>query len=175
MNLVLLAGNSYRNKEWIYRVKEVLSPLFDKSFVLEYAHWQSGEEEINLDNEILTLSNKLINDSNYSIFAKSVGSIVALKGINDGVLKPIKIIIAGLPLFSIMESGTPFGKWLENSDVPLLIIQNTSDPLGSYLDVKKYFLELNIKSKYKIIELPGDDHSYNDLPKLKELVAEFIK
>ena len=175
MDLLLLAGNSIHNKEWIHTVKKILSPLFKKSLVHEYAHWQNGELDIDLEAELKSLDLELKSSDSYYIFAKSVGSILTLKGMDSGQLKPLKVVIAGLPLGLIKESVVFFNKWLENNKVPLLIIQNTNDPLGSFLEVKKYLQELNLGFEYEIIEVPGDDHSYNDLVKLKELVSNFIR
>lgn len=42
MQLILLAGNSAHNKEWIESVEEEVKDLFDKTYVQYYSHWKDG-------------------------------------------------------------------------------------------------------------------------------------
>jgi len=61
MKLLLLAGNSKSNKEWIEEVNVNLHDLFDESEILYYSHWYSEEpKDIDLDQEIERLA-KLTN------------------------------------------------------------------------------------------------------------------
>ena len=52
MNLLLLAGNSQSNKEWIEQVRDTLTPHFLKTYIHYYKHWKTGDELIDLNYEL---------------------------------------------------------------------------------------------------------------------------
>jgi len=174
MNLLLLAGNGQHNKEWIYKVKDVLSPLFATLHVHEYAHWDSDEAFIDFDKEYATVEEETTKLGQYVIFAKSVGTILTLKGINEGVLHPTKCIFVGLPLTMTAEENSKIKAWLQASNVPILFVQNTDDPLGSFDQVKAFVKSTGVVNCH-IVNLPGDSHSYDDFQKLRALIESFLE
>ena len=173
MDLILLAGNGSHNKAWIYEVSKTLAPLFDNCLVHDYEHWQNNEANINFDAELAKLRHETEGIGEYVIFAKSIGSVLTFMGVNRGILKPKTIIITGLPLGMIEEEHIPMDDWLRHSDIPLLFIQNTEDPLGSFKEVEKYLSGIIGNRKYTLAELDGNTHNYNDLLRLKEEIASF--
>jgi len=168
MNLLLLSGNSKRNKEWIHRVGEALSDSFSSTLVHHYRHWDSGEEFIDLDYELGKVVQEAQNLKSYSIFAKSVGSILALKGTVAQLLQPSSIIITGLPLSLIETENIPVLEWFKKIRIPITIAQNNQDPLGSYDEVKKFAGRTN-RPGLTIVKLTGNTHDYEDMGRLKEL------
>lgn len=171
MNILFLAGNGYHNKEWVYKLCETVAPLFDKSLVHDYAHWNSDEEFINFDTELDVLSEELKDFGEYVVFAKSIGSVLASLGMSRGIIKPTKFIVAGLPLGLIVSENHPVGTWLENDTTKLIVVQNTNDPLGSFDDVRDYIGKIKKEGDFELVELPGDSHDYSDLEKLKEIIG----
>ena len=81
MRLVLLAGNNKRNKDWILQVERTLAQFFDSSNILEYDHWKTGKELIDIQLEAKKLA--ALKQEDFAIFAKSAGCFVALEAIID--------------------------------------------------------------------------------------------
>ncbi len=174
MNALLLSGNSLRNKDWIHQLDSQVAPLFGKTLVHEYLHWQTGQPLIDLDAELKLLEPNLPELGEYVIIAKSAGSVLALKGINQRLLSPAKCFFMGLPLAYINEQILPAGQWLAACQMPVMIIQNSFDPVGSYQAAKDYLLE-SAASQCQLIEVAGDSHDYEDYPCLKQLLADFLR
>ena len=106
----------------------------------------------------------------YAIFAKSVGSILTLQGLAAGKLLPRAILITGLPLKLISEQTLPIRDWLRQSVIPILIVQNENNPVGSYDEVAALIKTLD-SNTISTMSLPGNSHDYEDLKKLKQLAA----
>ena len=80
--LLVLPGNSLKNKEWGEACVEHYSSWFDKVHMQYYDHWQDGSSETNIEAELEKLKNiTLPEDVNLFVFAKSIGSLLALVAI----------------------------------------------------------------------------------------------
>lgn len=174
MNLLLLPGNSPRNKPWIHEVATQLAPLFSRCFVHEYEHWDNGRDFISFNQELGLLGPRVKDFGDYAIFAKSVGSILALKGTFEHTFAPNACILVGIPLPFIKKFDVAMSDWLHACPVPLLIIQNRNDPAGSFEDVKAYVGAAQPTSPCQLVELPGSDHDYSNLPRLTQAIQNFI-
>lgn len=173
MNILLFGGNSQRNRQWIHQVADELTLQFDKCIVHDYLHWNGNGEFIDFDTELARLTDLVTKLDDYIIFAKSVGSVLTLKGITFGILKPAKCIFAGLPLKLAEEDNIPLRELLRNSHIPTLILQNTSDPTGSYKKIQEYIKGVGV-SNYITHEFNGDTHSYDNLDEIKRLIQSFV-
>lgn len=173
MNALLLSGNSLRNKDWIYLVKQAVAGNFDKTVVLDYDHWQSGSPLINLEAEEAKLAASKDNLGEFVVIAKSAGSLLATKSIYDGVLQPSKCIFMGVALAMVEREKLDFATWIKSVKCPVLFIHNVNDPVASSEKLKTY-LQANPPADYKIVELPGDTHDYDDLDNINRLVKEFV-
>lgn len=173
MNILLLGGNSQRNKQWIHRVSEELSFQFKTRVVHDYLHWDGNGEFIDFNAELSRLDNLLTDLDDYVIFAKSVGSILSLKGISLGILNPEKCIFAGLPIKLAEEGSIPLKELLKKNLVPTLILQNTHDPTASYEELQSYIKRTD-SLNYRTHELDGDTHSYDNFNEIKLLITSFI-
>ena len=168
MNLLLLPGNSKRNKEWIHSVEEVLKSSFNKTTVHHYNHWENDNDSVDFELEFTKLIQETVDYAPYSIFAKSLGSLLTLRGCAEGMITPHACMFAGLPLALITSEYIIAQEWLRNIKTPTLIIQNDTDPLGSYEEVSQFVSKLG-NNNIKVVKLPGDTHSYDDMKKLTEL------
>lgn len=170
MNVLFLGGMSERNKPWIFEVERTLAPLFNKTLVHEYSHWSDPNKIANLNEELAAAAEKTKSLGEYIIFAKSFGSLLSLQGMYEGVLTPTKCIFAGLPLKLALGEGMDLRSLLVARKTPILLIQNSHDPVGSYQKLKT----LTQNTSIQLIELPGDTHNYDDLQKIEELTSGFI-
>jgi predicted alpha/beta-hydrolase family hydrolase len=178
MHAVLLGGNSKNNQPWIRQVAGAFAPLFESCIVHEYAHWQSGAGShfIDFNKELTLLAPKVQDLGEYIIFAKSVGTVLTAKGIQAGSLAPKGCIFTGVPLLLIKREAYPFTAILQAYRHPTLFVQNTSDPAGSFVEVKTYVEENNLLQPLNhMVELPGNTHDYTDLSALKNLTQIFTR
>jgi hypothetical protein len=173
MNLLLLAGNSLRNKPWIHEASEYFAGDFQSTLVHHYLHWETGEDFIDFNVELPRVAEEVTDFQPYSIFAKSVGSVLTIKGLGESKLMPHAVLITGLPLKVIQTKAIPIADWLLKIKVPVLIVQNVDDPLGSYKDVDSFIKHIG-NQNVSVTSLPGDSHDYLDLQALEEKLLSLI-
>lgn len=174
MNLILLAGNSISNKEWIEEVESSLKPLFTTTKIHYYKHWSTGDELIDFDKELELLSEGTKDFNQYVIFAKSVGTLLTLKGVKENKLQPIKCIFVGTAINWGRERNFTVDKWLGNYSIPTLFIEKTNDPACSFKDLVELLKDKSVKNS-ALKEIPGSDHHYEDIELLKTETKRFIK
>lgn len=172
MNILLLSGESISNKSWIEEVNASLAPLFSRTAILYYDHWQTGQEGIDFEKEYKKLISLAQNLNDYIIFAKSIGTVLTIRGIYERQLKPAKCMFVG-PAFIPVEKNYPdFGSWLENYSVPTLFITKTADPVAPAALLQNLLAKYHVRN-FKFIEIRGDDHKYTDIASLKSYVSDF--
>lgn len=122
-----------------------------------YNHWVLQDPEL-IDKEWeLDKLNKLPLESYDVVIAKSMGSGLVCKLLQDGRIKADKIILFGLPL-KLAEKLGMVG-WFDNLKSHVIIFQNEFDPVGSYSEVSDYL----ISTGNKVVCIPWNDtHSYTD-------------
>jgi hypothetical protein len=174
MNLILLPGNDKNNKAWIDSVDTELSPYFDRTAIHYYDHWWSSDAgEIDLEIELDKLAATVEQFDTYVIFAKSAGVLLALYGIYEGVLDPELCIFVGSAIPWGYDRGFDLDNWLINYSIPTLFIQKTADPALSFTDLNTILLDKNI-SGFSLKEIPGNDHYYEDVAQIRQLVEGFV-
>jgi hypothetical protein len=174
MNIIYLAGNSLNNKTWIEKVKSEFD-IFSTGIILNYDHWTNGNKFIDFEAESKNLAELVKTQDNYYIFAKSVGSILALKTIYEKTINPQKIILCGHPYLLAQEVGLPIDDYLKTLSVPTTFIQNEFDPLYSFSKLEETLKEL-APANYQLIKNSNNDtHDYEDYPSLANIVKEFFR
>lgn len=169
-NLLILGGNTSNNLDWIYKFTKEFKKN-NKVKNIKYNHWNTNNL---LDFEVET--NKVINElkefKEYSIIAKSVGSIITLKAIKNNLIKPKNLIILGLPLRYIERNEIDINELLNyaKTKTHIIIIQQKDDPIGKYEEVTKL-----ISKDIKVISIPGHYHIYGNVKLIKEIINQEIK
>ncbi|HVV25956.1 MAG TPA: alpha/beta family hydrolase [Candidatus Saccharimonadales bacterium] len=174
MNLLLLSGNNKRGKEWLRQVDASLAPQFDRTYCHDYAHWQNAEAEIDLNHEAERLAAATQDLSPYIIFAKSAGTILTSKAAAMNILRPQACLFVGLPLAMIRHHKLPARDWLEKTDFPIVILQHTADPLGSYQEVEQYVKSMG-RENVTVHELPGNTHDYLEFQTFNTYATELAR
>lgn len=173
MHIIYLAGNSLNNKTWIEEVRAKFDS-FSNGEILYYDHWQSGEKWINLQKESGKLEGLVKDKKDYFVFAKSIGSVLALKNIFEGTLNPRKMVICGLPYRVGKEEFKEIDECLKTLEVPTKFIQNEFDPVYSHAELKNV-LDNNSIADYQLINNLGNNtHDYLDYENLSKIVIEFF-
>lgn len=175
MNLILLPGNSVRNREWIDEVERVFSPHFENVYTQYYDHWfiGDGDRVLDLEAELDKVISQTEDFGKYIILAKSAGALVALKGIYDGVLSPEACVFIGLPKGWADEQGFALDEWLLSYSTTTLFIQQRQDPAMFSENLQQYLEDLQV-THHEISVVPGASHSYNDIDDLYVRVSAFI-
>ncbi len=164
-HLIVLPGNSSKNKAWGELILEHYTPQFDSLFMLEYDHWASGEANINFAIEEVKLKThieSLSSDTEIILFAKSAGSLLALQAIHHGVLKPVQVVFFGMPLDLAADKHFK-DSWelLSSLNVPTIAFHNVADPTTSYEFTRSMLATHN--RNIELIATVGIDHWYGDL------------
>lgn len=174
MEIIYLSGNSLDNKSWIRKVKENFDD-FSKGEILNYDHWQNGHKWIDLKRETEKLKELVKDKSDYYIFAKSIGTILTLKGISENFLKPKKMIFCGFPYQAGIREGLEMREILRNLTTPVVFIQNEFDPVGNFEEILK-ILNNDSPKNYQLVKiLKNSTHSYENYEGLENIVRNFFK
>ncbi len=164
---------SIKNKHWIEAVADNFRPHFSNVQSLHYSHWDSGHNAFNFELEASKLIKKMENSKKFVVFAKSAGAILALQAIHDKKLTPQACIFVGSAVGWARETQKDVDLWLRGYSLPTLFIQKTSDPAISFEDLKKTLI-LSKAKNYKLLQLPGDNHDYEDIELLVNSSLEFV-
>lgn len=175
--LIVLPGNSPRNKAWGDGAAEYFGGMFDDVYVQYYDHWESGDEFIDLDRESEKLKERVANDGadvNLYIFAKSIGTILTLVAVHRSLVAPQKCVFFGMPLNIVAEQDTFKGDWspLRSFDVPTITFQNDNDPTADH-DFAVQKLE-KLKPAITVVTMQGDTHDYTEFESYEHRIKEFL-
>jgi hypothetical protein len=101
-----------------------------------YEHWETGEQWINLVREEERLRQHvaaLPTGTAVYVFAKSIGSILAVNAIAHGVLTPVGSAFFGMPLdFAVPEVWQGDPGPLASLVAPTIVFHNDADPTANY-------------------------------------------
>lgn len=171
MHLILLPGNDKANKEWIEAVASQLSALFESTYIQYYNHWSKPSSSIHFEQELEKLIAYASNQKEYCIFAKSVGVLLTLQGIEMEKLFPQKCFFVGVPLEFARSKSPPVEKLFSNFSIPTLFLQKTADPAMSYSDLEIFLKQQKVQNS-RLFEISGNTHRYEDIGKIvREIIA----
>ncbi|MEO9274277.1 alpha/beta family hydrolase [Marinomonas sp. 5E14-1] len=102
------------------------------------------------------------------VAGKSMGGRVAAQLSNEPMVKAI--VCFGFPFYPAGKPEKHRLSFLENMEVPCLIVQGTRDQLGSYDWVKQQSLPENVS----IVWVKGADHDFKVLKKYNKTTTETI-
>ena len=169
MKLILLGGQSLKNKAWIEEVRNELKAEFETE-ILYYDHWETGAENMDFEVEGKKLTEMCQGEC--MVLAKSAGSWLTLKLAAEGRTKPVKIILVGPAWDWARNNGFDPVALAKKVTVPVLVIDKTSDPSLAFADLQK---EAGDLPNFKLVEVPGDSHHYEDVVGLGKMVRKFLE
>lgn len=173
-HLIVLPGNSPKNKAWGELIREHYALKFDSVFMTEYDHWVRGEPNIDFTIEaekIQTHVDSLLPDTEITLFAKSAGTLLGLRVIHSKILKPVRVVFFGMPLDlaadnHFKDSWAPLAELI----VPTIAFHNLTDPTTSY-EFTKSMLELH-NPNIQLITTHESNHWYGDLETYDRYINE---
>lgn len=176
--LLLLPGNSPQNKSWINELAAAFQNDFARVEPWYYAHWKDSDNEnlLNVQQELSLIAQHLHHNSikETIIFAKSAGIVLALQAMHDHILNPKACIFIGFPLHWARAHRLQLESLFPSLHCPTLFIQKTHDPAASFAELSTVLKQQNIKNT-SMLELPGSDHHYGDIQRLRREVLAFLK
>jgi hypothetical protein len=174
MNILILGGNNPDNKAWVHALGQVFSKHFNHVLIHEYLHWFDNRESIDLDKEAVRLQTTVGDCHIDVVFAKSAGTIIALKAMLANVITPRVCAFVGTPMAWAEARGIDLVTLYTGIQVPVLFIQHTADPTISANDLKK-IIDSQQRLQATFLQLPGDSHAYPELDALVNATVEFIQ
>lgn len=170
MRILVLGGNSVSNKPWCSEICASIKEqnIAENAEYITYNHWEN--EEIKMI-DFWVEEEKLIawveeSEQPYKIVCKSAWSILFLSSISKITIKPLFVLICGLPLRFSEKLSIKLDDFLQNYQFPVALIQNEFDPEGSFEEVQKKMVK---KTNWKLARLAWDSHYYNILDILNNL------
>lgn len=173
MNLIILPGNSSSNKIWAENVASLFKLNFADIRIASYGHWVNKDKNIDLTSELTNVAKLVEGLSNYIVIAKSVGCILALEAISEGIIEPEKCVFLGVAVSWAELMGINIEDLIVKNTKKTLIIQKTNDPAVSSKELGELLNKIKSKN-YKILEIEGNNHKYENIVNLKQTIIEFI-
>lgn len=173
--LFVLPGNSAKNQLWGIGAAKHFGGWFDETYIQQYDHWERGTNEMNIEAELAKLKDKAATETDeLYVFAKSLGSLLALLSVSRGELKPQKCVFFGMPLdlaseHMFKEDWSP----LEKFSVPALAFHNSQDPTANY-EFTKTKLDALPEQHITLIESAGDTHEYLKFVEYEAKIKPFL-
>ncbi len=174
MNLLMLPGNSPRNKGWTHILSGLLLPHFSEVKIVEYESWRDNDfsRVIDLEEELVKVSKVVRKWDQYCIIAKSVGTALCMKAVAKKVINPQKCMFVGIPLDWLATNNIPINNWVKDYHVPTMVVQQQDDPFGSAKNVNNFLSSIDCITSYSVIE--GNDHIYDDVASLASKAIGFF-
>jgi len=175
MKILFLPGNSEHNKEWVNQLANDTHTKLEKN-TYYYNHWETGEETIDFDTELLNLKITLSKDK-YLIVAKSAGCALSLMAFKQGITDIYKFIFIGYPYTWLEMLKIDPIDLLKDISKEILFIQKPLDPAIPFLKLKESIGEVNDSFSFLEYERVGesiDNHRYEDTKYLGEIVSRSL-
>lgn len=170
--LLVLAGNSVRNRAWGEACVQKFEDQFDLTFFPQYKHWESGEPQLDFETELELLrkmTEGVDKNTEWYIFAKSIGTILAMKAVQQKIIVPTKCVFFGLPLAVARDGDWSF---LSEFNSPTLAYHNDHDPVADYACAVSKLKA--VASKINLKTLSGSTHDYLDFADYESDINNFI-
>ena len=175
-HLIVLPGNSVKNRTWGEVMVDHYGPRFDSVYMQSYEHWESGAPVIDFDVELVKLRERtmpLFENPQVTVMAKSAGSLLAFVAIAEGILAPEKCVFFGIP-FDLAAEDIFKDDWsaVENFTISAKAFHNRHDPTADYrftmATLEQYAPQI------ELITTEGDDHWYGDTDTYDQYLADFL-
>ncbi len=164
-HLIVLPGNSQKNKAWGELMLAEYATQFDSSFMLEYDHWVSGEANIDFvreEEKLRAHTASLPAGTEIVLMAKSTGSLLAFNAIHHGAITPSRCVFFGIP-FDLAADSLFKDDWsaVDSFAIKAIAFHNVADPTTSY-EFTKSILDTHAP-RITLITTNESDHWYGDV------------
>lgn len=169
--LVLLWGNSSKNKARIQEIKKELFPFYDTTYIHYYRHWNENKWNMDIEYECEQLTNYLKTIwGSIILFCKSLWCILGLKTMVEQEICIKQCIFVWFPLWRTHLHTFDIEKYFKDITCPIVLIQKTNDPAWWYITIAERLWVLS--PWYTCKEIPGNDHDYQEIATLKKIILD---
>ncbi len=168
--LIVLPGNDKRNREWIDEVAKNFGSIFEETRSHYYKHWENDELSIDFDHEVNEVTKKVVEWEEFTVFAKSAGTLITLMSLKAGKLKPKMAVFVGFPLDFARQKGIDVHTLIRDIEIPLIVIQKKNDPQATAEELENFLKDKDLN--YTFVGIEGDDHHYEDIELLKDIFLD---
>ena len=191
---LVLGGQNPRHQAWVRTVAAALAAHGRRAEVLDYEFWSAptrpdgtpigrgmGVEmdvEAELRRTVDAARNTAGHTGEWTIIAKSIGTVITALGVRRGLLRPRAAVLLGLPLRAIETLSVRDEVWAGLAQLPpAVVVQNEHDPFGGAEEVREV---LNARAadqvaaaRLCVVAVPGvRTHDYTDTDRYARLLAE---
>lgn len=164
MTYLYLPGKSELNENELKAFEKAFQEAGLDLVSHRWGHW-SGEE-LEIEEEVKNILNKVGDKSTISLVAKSMGTYVGTYLLEH--LKITDVYLMGVPVNSY--SNKQLERYSTYSEcASMTVLQRENDPLGSYQTVKEFVESLGINAE--LVSVEGDTHRYE----VPEVVLDVIQ
>lgn len=176
--LIILPGNSPKNKAWGEGVAAYFGSWFDSVYQQQYDHWENGNETIDFEREAEKLREVVSGyeaGTEYYIFAKSFGTVLTFLASHKGYIAPTQCVFFGVPLNLVERDQIFKGSWepLEAFRVPAIAFLNDKDPVADHTFTSTVLAEYAPR-RVKVMTISGDNHTYDQFASYEEDIRAFL-
>lgn len=174
--LIILPGNSVKNRTWGEVMRDHYGPLFDSVHLQNYEHWENGAPVIDFDVELVKLRERtapLFAEAETVVMAKSAGTLLAFVAIAEGILRPTACVFFGTP-FDLAAEGLFKDDWsaVANFRTPAIAFHNELDPTADYRYTMATLAQY--APHVQLITTPEEDHWYGNTALYDTYLGKFL-
>lgn len=175
-NLLILPGNSPKNKKLLDTYSEYFEDKDLNIISLPWKHWSDNTKDFVDDSEVERIIETIkSNAGDFHIIAKSVGTILFSKALNQfdhSIIRSITFL--GLPISGRTNKFKIYCNVLnELHDIPITFIQARNDPYATFDEVTTFTREILHNNEIKLKEIDRDDHVY-PIEDVKKVISSLI-
>lgn len=173
--LLVLSGNNVKNQGWGEACAEFFRVDFDMVFYPHYDHWDTEGKDIDIEVELRKIKETVQGTGEHDdwyIIAKSIGSVLALLAVEQGIISPEKCVFFGMPLKIAEAEVTKDWSYLRDFSVPTLAFHNDNDQTADYAFMAQKLAEF--APTISLRTLRGDTHDYGDFTHYAGEIREFL-
>jgi len=166
LKILGLPGINPVTEHWMKNLFNSLDLGQTTSIVQNYQCWKLPGSRLDLEVEI----EKAGKERADIIIAKSIGTVIALNGYKRNLFTAKMCVFIGTPIKGLTTSEQNMLQEQTTEEKPILFIQQTNDRAGSITELRKIIID---KTPVKVVEIPGNDHMYNDIHQLKDIIESW--
>jgi hypothetical protein len=133
--------------------------------VAHYRHW-----DMDVDADVAYEAECLRDRAVQLVVAKSLGTQIAAHAFKHSGFRPRAAVLIGTVIVDADGAMLELFRHLADR-IPVLFIQQSADPGGSYADLSRLVAE---SARAEASEVPGDDHAYEDLSALAAIIRPWL-
>ncbi|MEX1237334.1 MAG: hypothetical protein WD994_03590 [Pseudomonadales bacterium] len=166
MKILGLPGINPATGPWMDSILERVANERDDANTQYYEFWNSPDDHIDAPAELVRAAAA----APELIIAKSMGTLLTLRGVAESILAPKACVLIGIPVGGDRELERSILSGWHERDIPTLFIQQQADITGTFDELTAV---LTASGHLQTVSIPGSDHVYSDVDQLASLIHDW--